>query len=216
MFNQEEFRRRITNEVASDAITWHFIPPRSPHFGGLWEAAVRSAKHHLYRVSSDASLTFEEATTLLIQIEAILNSRPITPLSSDPNDCSYLTPGHFLIGDSLISYPEPDLQHLPTNRLSRWQYVERTRQQFWKRWSAEYLHQLQQRTKWKRNEGPPIETGQLVVVKEEGLPPQAWLLSRITEVHPGADNVVRTATVKTARGIFKRPASKLCVLPSET
>ncbi|XP_067215691.1 uncharacterized protein [Linepithema humile] len=216
LFNQEEFRHRVTNEAASDAITWHFIPPRAPHFGGLWEAAVRSTKHHFYRVASDGSLTFEEAATLLIQIEAILNSRPITPLSSDPDDSSYLTPGHFLIGDSLIAYPEPDLQHLPNNRLSRWQYIEKIRQQFWKRWSVEYLHQMQQRNKWKRDEGPPIQVGQLVVVKEDGLPPQSWLVGRIMEVHPGADNVVRAASVKTTRGTFKRPASKLCVLPLET
>lgn len=130
LFNCEDFRHRIVNEMAADAITWHFIPPRAPHFG-LWEATVRSTKYHLHRAASD-SLTFEEAVTLLIQVEAILNSRPLTPLSSNPEDCSHLTPGHFLIRDSLISYPEPSLQHLPMNRLSRWQRIEQIRQQFWK------------------------------------------------------------------------------------
>lgn len=118
LFNREKFRHKITSEMAADAITWHFIPPRAPHFNGLWEAAVRATKHHFIRIVSDGSLTFEGATTFLTQIEAILNSRPLTPLTSDPEDYSYLTPGHFLVGDSLVAYPEPSLQHLPMNRLS--------------------------------------------------------------------------------------------------
>jgi len=159
--------------------------------------------------------TFEEAATLLIQIEAILNSRPLTPLSDDPKDYSCLTPGHFLIGDSLISYPEPDLHHVPMARLSRWQRIEQGRQQFWKRWSKDYLHQLQQRTKWKQGEGPSFRPGQLVVVRENDLPPQSWLTGRVTEVHPGKDEIVRAASIRTTRGVFKRPASKICILPIE-
>lgn len=143
---------------------------------------MRSTKYHLHRVASDGSLTFDEAATLLIQIEAILNSRPLTPLSSDPEDYSYLTPGHFLIGDSLISYPESNLQHLPMNRLSRWQRIEQIHQQFWKRWSVDYLHQMQQRTKWKQGEGPSIQPGQMVVVRENDSPPQSWIIGRIVAV----------------------------------
>ncbi|XP_072761509.1 uncharacterized protein [Anoplolepis gracilipes] len=215
LFNREEFRRHIVNEMANEAITWHFIPPRAPHFGGLWEAAVRSIKHHLNRTVSYGSLTFEESATLLIQIEAILNSRPLTPLSSDPEDNSFLALAHFLIGDSLISYPEPSLEHLPIHSLSRWQRIEQM-QQFWKRWSVDYLHQMQQRLKWKRDKGPPIRIGQLVIIREDALPPKSWVLGRVMEIHPGADEVVRAASIKTNRGIIKRPATKLCVLPIET
>lgn len=132
MFDREEVRHRIINETAVEGIIWHFIPPHAPNFGDLWEAAVRSTKWHSHRIAADSSLTFEEACTFLAQIEAILNSRPLTPLSADPEHYSYLTPGHFLIGRALVSYPEPNLQERPENRLSRWQRIEQMRQQFWK------------------------------------------------------------------------------------
>lgn len=77
--------------------------------GGKREAGVKSVKYHLRRTIGELTLSFEEFTTLLIQIEAILNSRPMEPLSDDPEDLSVLTPGHFLIGESLTTIPEPSL-----------------------------------------------------------------------------------------------------------
>ncbi|XP_072755797.1 uncharacterized protein [Anoplolepis gracilipes] len=162
-----------------------------------------------------AALTFEEANTLITQIEVILNSRPLTALFSDYDDLNCLTPNHFLIGNSLTSYPELDLEHLKINKLSRWQLLERMRQQFWKRWTLEYLSNLQARTKWQTNREPPIEIGQLVLCKEEGLPPLKWALGRIQEVCLGKDNVTRVVVVKTAAGTYKRPAAKICILPME-
>jgi len=91
-------------------------------------------------------MTFEEISTLVSQIKAILNSRSLTGLSKDPNDLSFLSPRHFLIDDTLISYPELDLMDVKVNRLSRWQMLDRMREQFWKRWS-EYLLTLQRRNK---------------------------------------------------------------------
>jgi len=145
LFSQEQERRSIMNYASSEGITWHFIPARAPHFGGLWESAVKSIKTHFYKTAAEASMTFEEASTLTSEIEAILNSRPLTALSNDPNDLSYLSPGHFLIGSTLTSYPEVDLIKTKINQLSRWQLVEKIRQDFWKRWSTEYLLNLQQR-----------------------------------------------------------------------
>lgn len=216
LFAQEDQQRKIIDATSSEGIKWHFIPPRAPHFGGLWEATVKSFKGHFYRVASEAALMFEEASTLVTQIEAILNSKPLSALSSDPNDLNYLSPGHFLIGSSLISYPEPDITQIKINRLSRWQRLEQIRQHFWKRWSLEYLSQLQRRAKWHSNRGEQLKIGQLVLYKEEGLPPLKWTLGRVQEVCPGDDNIIRIAVIKTARGIFKRPAVKLSVLPIET
>ncbi|CAL1275218.1 unnamed protein product [Larinioides sclopetarius] len=88
--------------VASQFIRWHFIPPYSPHFGGIWEAAVKQTKNHLLRACRSAVLNFEELSTLLCQVEACLNSRPLVPVSSDPTDVRALTPGHFLIGCPML------------------------------------------------------------------------------------------------------------------
>ncbi|XP_062538219.1 uncharacterized protein LOC134206506 [Armigeres subalbatus] len=96
--NSSEHNNRVANLLSTGGTQWHFIPPGSPHMGGLWEAAVKSAKHHLNIVSRNARLTFEEFATLLTEIEGILKSRPISSASNDPNDSQLLTPGHFLIG----------------------------------------------------------------------------------------------------------------------
>lgn len=135
MFRTTAEVEKITNVLATQGISWHFMPPRAPHFGGLWEAAVKSFKHHFRRIVGNALLTFEEFYTICTQIEAILNSRPLIPLSEDPSDLSTLTPGHFLIGDSLRSNLEPDLSEVKFNQLSRFQHLERLRQHFWSRWS---------------------------------------------------------------------------------
>ncbi|XP_070511538.1 uncharacterized protein [Cardiocondyla obscurior] len=199
--------------LSERGISWKFMPPYAPHFGGLWEAAVKSTKTHLNRVVGQAHLTYEEMYTSLCEIEAILNSRPLAPISADPNDLECLTPGHFLIGAALCSLSFPDFTHVPESRLLRWQRVEQMRQHFWKRWSAEYLHTLIQRTKWRTDRGTPIGVGQLVVVQQPGLGPLQWLLGRVETVHPGPDGVVRTATIRTKKGEVTRPSTKLAVLP---
>ena len=87
----------IAKQLAEDGTEWRFNPPAAPRFGGIWEAAVKGVKFHLKRVIGETLLTFEEMSTLLVQIEACLNSRPLTPLTDDASDLTALTPGHFLI-----------------------------------------------------------------------------------------------------------------------
>ncbi|XP_011859054.1 PREDICTED: uncharacterized protein LOC105556570 [Vollenhovia emeryi] len=193
--------------------TWNFIPPNAPHFGGLWEAAVKSAKYHMSRIIGKAHLTFEEMSTVLCEVEAILTSRSLTQLSSDSNDLAYLSPGHFLIGAPLNSILCHNVHDINENRLTRWQRVEQIRQHFWQRWSNEYLHYLQERTKWRLNKGIQLKPKQLVLIRQQGLAPLQWLLGRVQEVHTGSDGVTRAATVRTAKGSLTRPLSKLAILP---
>ncbi|XP_077300739.1 uncharacterized protein LOC143921363 [Arctopsyche grandis] len=101
---------KLLRYVASEGIRWKFNPPRAPHMGGLWEAAVKSMKIHLNKVLKATTLNFESFCTVLTQIEACMNSRPLSPLSSDPLDLLPLTPGHFLIGRSLLALPM-ELRH---------------------------------------------------------------------------------------------------------
>ncbi|XP_011700179.1 PREDICTED: uncharacterized protein LOC105457283 [Wasmannia auropunctata] len=204
--------RRIGERVANDRIQWRFNPPSAPHFGGLWEAAVKSLKHRLRRVLRGATLTFEEMSTLLSQVEACLNLRPLQALSDDPEDLAALTPGHFLVGSMLTAVPEPSMMELPATRLSRWQMLQRVWDHFWDRWSREYLHSLAHRPKWCREESS-FKVGRLCLVRHENTPPTRWPLARIVRVHPGEDDQIRVVDVRTAAIELTRPIVKLVLLP---
>lgn len=212
LVKSKNFNESVNNNLSDIGINWHFNVPGAPHMGGLWEAGIKSTKFHLKRVVGETKLTYEEFETFLTQIEACLNSRPLTNLSNDPNDLSVLTPGHFIIGRALTSIPEPNYLDYNVSYLNRWQIIQKMVQQFWKRWHNEYLCRLQQRPKWllpTKN----LQLNDLCLIKEDNLPPTKWKMGRIVELHPGVDNLVRVVTIKTSDGMYKRNISKLCLLP---
>ncbi|XP_066590509.1 uncharacterized protein [Prorops nasuta] len=210
---EQNVQDEVKQYLSDLEIEWKFIPPYAPHVGGLWEAAVKSCKYHMYRIMGNAHLTYEEVQTILCEIEAILNSRPITPLSDDPNDLSCITPGHFLIGSRLDDFPNVDITEEKEGRLIRWQRVERMRQHFWRRWSSEYLCQLQQRWKWQISKGIPPKINDMFLIRQPGVHPLHWQLGRIEQIHPGPDGVVRTATIRHQNGSMVRSLTKLAILP---
>ena len=136
-FNDQKTTGEISAFCSTTNIEWKFIPEHAPHFGGLWEAAVRSMKSHLKKVVGDSKLTFEELTTVLSQIEACMNSRPLIP---DPCDDGIepLTPGHFLIGRPLGALPDPSSSYQSMSILRRWNLCQTLTRHFWKRWSRDY------------------------------------------------------------------------------
>ncbi|GBP97211.1 hypothetical protein EVAR_67636_1 [Eumeta japonica] len=202
--------RKIT-QTCNQSINFKFIPPRAPHFGGLWEAAVKSAKHLLVRSVSAASLTYEELETVVIEIEAILNSRPLIPLSSNHDDLQVLTPGHFLVGEPLTSAVDVNARTPKLLLDKRWQITSEIKQKFWRKWTQNYLHELQQRSKWKSS-SPNVIEGMLVIIKEDHAPVLQWPLGRIIKIYKGDDGHIRVCDIKTARGTFKRPIHKLAPL----
>ncbi|XP_039303908.1 uncharacterized protein LOC113004960 [Solenopsis invicta] len=212
ILSTEEFKKSIQEYTTSEQINWHFIPARSPHCGGIWEAVVRSMKLHLKRTVGEACLTMAEMSIILTQVEAILNSRPLTAISDDVNDMKALTPSHFLIGESLQSYPEPNVKEIPVNRLRRWQHVEQIRQHFWSRWQKEYLVTCQERNKWRTEAERTFKVGQLVMLKEDQSMPLKWTMARIEEVHPGTNGVIRVVTVRTEKGTYKRAVVNIAPL----
>lgn len=215
LYNKENMKR-IEDFCLEEKINWSTIPPRASHFGGEWEAGVKSIKYHLKRIAGNALLNYEEMLTLLIQIEGILNSRPLYAMSTDPNDLNPITPAHFLIGRSITCLPEPDFTETAANRLTRFARITQIRQHFWKRFSVEYVTSLQQRSKWFKTK-PNIELNQLVMLKEDGLPSFKWKTGRIIKLFPGKDNVTRVVLVKLANGQeLKRDTKKICVLPLES
>ncbi|XP_041633313.1 uncharacterized protein [Drosophila kikkawai] len=163
---------------------------RAPHMGGLWEEGVKSFKTLFYKASATRKYTFEELATLLAKVEACLNSIPLSPMSEDPSDLLALTPGHFLVGEPLLSMAEPEIKGEAKSILNRWQHLRAQHQQFSVRWKEEYLKELHTRYKWQyptRN----LQIGDMVVVKEDNLPSDEWRLGRISSVFPGADDLIR-------------------------
>lgn len=137
--------------------------------GGIWEAGVKAVKRHLKRVLNDTPFTSDEFYTLLTQVQAVLNPPPLTPLSDSPDNLESLTPGHFINCEALAAIPEENYQDVPISRLTRYQHLRQMQQHLWSRWSKEYLHQLQQRTKWRFRKD-------LVILRD-------WPMERITDVH---------------------------------
>jgi len=132
-----QLRQLLHSSAAKSIITstksyceWKFNPPSAPHFGGLWEAAMRSAKRLLTRIMGAHKFTYEEITTVLCRIEAVLNSCPLTPASTDPHDLESLTPGHFLIGQPLLALP-PRTSEFPERSITdRWKLLDQCHQTF--------------------------------------------------------------------------------------
>ena len=196
----------------TEDIGWSFIPPAAPHFGGLWEAGVKSAKHHLHRVVRDHTLSYEELATVLCMIEACLNSRTLVPNPSDDDDLA-LTPAHFVTGAPPLALPPLASATGPASLRARWQLVQRMRDHFWRRWHAHYLHSLQPRRKWTSPERS-LCVGDVVVLKGDDTPPAQWRLGRVSRVHPRPDGRVRVVAVRTALGESLRPITRVVLLPS--
>ena len=198
--------------LSHHGITWHNSPPSAPHFGGLWESAVRSAKKHLTRVFGSALYSFEELTTISCQVEACLNSRPLLPTTSHNQDgLATLTASHFLLYSSPTAYPEdPRLPDRP-DLLRKWNHCQTVVQHFWQRWSREYLQNLQSRSKW-QSTSPNLQEGDIVMLRPEKAFKCHWPLARVTAVFPGQDGLVRVAEIRTASGTYRRPVVKLSLL----
>lgn len=208
----QQVKRTISEFCNSKNIEWRFIPERAPHFGGLWESAVKSTKFHLARVVGSVKLTFEEFSTILTQVEACLNSRPLTPMSTaDDDGIEVLTPGHFIIGKPLTALPDPSFSYRSFSLLRRWHLCQNLVRHFWQRWSKEYLSAINKHNKW-RNPTRNVAVGDVVLLQEGGLVPTKWPLGKVIEAHPGRDELVRVVTVKTVQGCYKRPVNKVAVL----
>lgn len=202
----------LSESLQLKQIKWTFITPMSPSQGGLWERGVRSTKHHLRRVIGTQVLTYEEYVTVLAQVSACLNSRPLIALDDDPTATEALTPAHLITGRRLIAPLQYDYTKIPDNRLQRWRLIQKMSQQFWEKWHQEYVTQLIERTKWYQRK-EDIHVGCVVLVKMDNLPPTHWPLRKITAVFNGADGHVRNVEVQIGNTNYRRGISKVAVLP---
>ncbi|XP_017465625.1 PREDICTED: uncharacterized protein LOC108358682 [Rhagoletis zephyria] len=191
---------------------WTFIPPASPHMGGAWERMIRTFKDVLYQVlTPETKLSDEKLYNLFVEVESIMNSRPLTYLSLETAEQEALTPNHFLLGSSSGLKP-PGLFSSSDQYVRRsWRHSQYLADRFWKRWVTEVLPTLTRRAKW-YDEVKPIRKGDVVIIVDPNLPRYTWPKGRVVDTFTGKDGQVRSALVRTATGEYHRPAAKLAVL----
>lgn len=172
-------------------------------------------KRILRKTLGKVTLEFEDLTTIVAEVEAILNSRPLGPQDAPADDAvEPLTPGHFLIGAPLAALPfQPDIQ-TRFSLLKCWNLVQRLRYEIWQQWKGEYLPALQQRNQWKRP-NRTFKVGDLVMIKDVDCFQRVWPLARITEVYPGPDGLIRAVDVWFRGKTWRRTTHKLVHLCSE-
>ncbi|KAL2077723.1 hypothetical protein ACEWY4_027227 [Coilia grayii] len=192
-------------------IKWTFNPPTASHHGGAWERLVRSIRKVLNSTVREQILDEEDLHTVLCETESIINSRRITKASTDLNDLEALTPNHLLMLKTKPSLPPGLFDKNDLYTRHRWRQVQYMSNLFWKRWTKEYLPQLQERQRWatpSRN----FAEGDVVRLVDDGAPRNSWIMGKIIKVVPDKKCLVRRVRIKTKTNILDRPITKICLL----
>ena len=193
---QAKDQEQIAGNVSNNEIRWNWNPPLESHFGGVFESLVKVAKKTLKAIVGNARLTDDELQTAIKEVEALMNSIPLTYEGADPRDEPVLTPNHFLVGQlggQLAPQVTDDIAFHPRNR---WRLIQNLVRVLWKRWREEYLSTLNTRKKW-REAKENLKVGDVVLVVDQNTPRGQWHLGRVEEVFPGQDGQVRVIQVST-------------------
>lgn len=205
--NQSKMERTL----AQEGIKWSFNTPAASHQGGVWERLIRSVRSVLTSVVGQQILDDEGLQTLMCEVEAILNDRPITTVSDDSNDLEALTPNHILLLKGKPILPPGLFKPSDVYIKRRWRQVQYIAELFWKRWTSEYLLVMQERQKWarpKRNFSP----GDIVIIADATAPRGSWMMGRVLSTTSDSKGLVRSVRVQTKTSILERPVTKLCLL----
>ncbi|GFR31173.1 DUF5641 domain-containing protein [Trichonephila clavata] len=181
---------RDATHYAQNGITWHFIAPRSAWWGGWWERLIGIVKQCLRKVLGRALLDEESLSTVLIGIEAALNSRPLVHEEESDDNSAALTPAHFLTGRKLTAIP-PRLENTRLNKIYKQQ--QDLLDCFWKKWSKEYLLQLRSFHQVRNKDSTiNIRVGDSVLLQEDIRPRHMWKKARVMNLHQGRDGKIRS------------------------
>ncbi|KXJ68836.1 hypothetical protein RP20_CCG001484 [Aedes albopictus] len=202
---------RLMTEFTTPHTRWSFNPPAAPHMGGAWERLIRTVKQNLSKLLPSNTPTLEVFENVLIEVENVVNSRPLTGIPLDDDESPVLTPNHFLVGSSNGLKPWVPFDDSSKALRNCWQLSQTLANQFWKQWLRDYLPTITRRTKW-LVPAKPIEVGDIVIIVDPSFPRNCWPKGRVIATRPGADGQVRWATVQTTSGIYERPAVRLAVL----
>ena len=203
---------QIREFLLQQSIKWVFNPPAGSHHGGVWERCIRTVRKIMNAICKEQTLDDEGLLTLMCKVEAIINGRPITKVSDDPNDWEALTPNHLLLLRAGPKLPPGLFEKEDCYSRRRWRQVQYMADVFWRRWIKEYLPSLQQRQRWskaRRN----LQVNDIVLLVDDSSPRSLWPLARVLEVHrSGHDGHVRSVKVKTRSSVLERPIDKIVLL----
>ena len=213
--------RAIQSYLATEGCNWIFNAPQASHGGGVWERMIGATRRILDSVLADLGpkrLTHEVLTTLMAEVTAIVNARPVLPVPSDPEMPEILTPA------TLLTQKSRALKSIPGNFSStelyskQWRQVQHLANMFWTRWHKEYLPTLQPRRKW-QDETRNLKEGDLVFLHSKESPRNYWPLARITEAYVSTDGKVRKVDLLTAKDgstkSYTRPVTEVILLRRE-
>ncbi len=206
--NQEKIIRESSR---LSQIEWHFNPPAGPHFGGVYEVMIKSAKKAIKSILGNGEISDEELHTTICGAERLLNSRPITYVSSDANDLCPLTPDHFIHGQLEGKFAAEASDEETLDPRKRWHRVQQLINQVWRRWRKELFPTLNCRKKWFHPTGS-VKEGDVVLMIEPNANRCDWPLGWILETYPGDDGLVRVVRLKAGGNEYLRPVHRLCPL----
>ena len=218
----EELRKLFESDALKEAlthhnVTWQFIPKRAPWYGGFWERLIGLTKQAVKKTLGRTFVTLLKLETIIVEIEAMLNNRPLTYVSSDITDPEALTPAHLIYGRRILSVPhtieDPEETIDPSyvdGRHMRSQVDTHSHliQQFWSRWRKEYLTALREFHKSTGHNKQVIKKGDVVVVQDD-TPRIRWKLAVVESLIEGNDGLVRAAHIRTDKCRTTRPIVKL-------
>lgn len=202
--------KNVQNNLAAKKIRWHFIPPRSPPFGDIWEAAIKSTKTNLKRANIESRtpsyVISQHRGVPQFTASSWTERRRLRWAFAHSRTFPHRTSSNFNPAAICTSRYRPPQQVLPNQENSN------IVQAFWMKWSREYLHSLQGRSKWKTI----AENVAIVIIKEVDKNPGQWKMGRVIAVYPGEDNSIRVVDVRTSTGVLQRPIAKLIILLHHT
>lgn len=213
LFNSQDLKQSLSRR----GVSWRFIPKQAPWYGGFWERLIGLTKMSIKKVLGRAHISLLMLQTIIVEIEALLNDRPITYASSDIQDAEPLTPAHLLYGRRITTLPyrhvEDDEWEDPTlgedsqvKRRAKLQAL--TLKHFRSRWQHEYLTSLREFHRATGNNQQKIKVGDIVLVHDDTNRIN-WKLAVIEGLITGNDGLTRAADIRTATGKTNRPITKL-------
>lgn len=209
----------VQRYLSERGCSWEFNPPHSSHMGGSWERMIGVARRILdsMLLQQHIRLSHEVLCTLMSEVSAIINARPLVPVSSDPDDPFILTPAALLTQKVGVPPPPGEFSDKDLHR-SQWKQVQALATTFWSRWRREYLPTLQCRRKWNEDHRN-LQKGDVVLLKDSQTARNEWPMALVTSTFPSQDGKVRKVEVKTSSHgnlkTFLRPISEVVLLFSK-